>query len=331
MTKSSPSHKPLHRLEKKVLIEAKKNTLWQAGDTVLIAVSGGADSIALLHVLLALSSHENLSLGVIHVNYNLRGVEARKDALFVEALAKKHTLPFFKKVISRNTSPTDEASLRDIRYTFFAKTAKTRSYSSVALGHQQNDQAETFLLRLLRGSGTVGLQAMQPKRDGYIRPLLSFTRQEILAYLKDKQFDFRQDASNTDLRYLRNRVRHELLPLLVKEYQPNIVPILCRTSTLLTEASQRTVTPTPLSVLETKDSFTFSQSELLALPAETRLTFLRRLIEKLLSKPISYALSKEVEKVITSTKNKTSHITFRGLKVTKKGATVSLQKINLPN
>ena len=307
----------------------KSQLLWQKGDVLILALSGGADSTALLHVFLALAHTENLRLVVAHVDYGLRGLESTRDRTFVEALAKKYTLPFHCLKVKKEDRKKDEATLRAIRYDFFTKVLKKEKATAVVLGHHKDDQAETFLLRLFRGSGAIGLQAMQPKRDFFIRPFLFVTREEIRHYLKSKNVTFRTDSSNADTRYLRNKIRHELLPLLTSEYQPNIVNILADTSLRLSETPESTVAILPISVLEKKNSLTFSSDELLSLPSATRLVFLRTILGELLPYPISSSLSREIEKVLRSTKNKASQISFRGLKITKKGATVTLQKISL--
>ncbi len=312
-----------------MLAFGKSQLLWQKNDVLILALSGGADSTALLHVFIALAQTENLRLVVAHVDYGLRGLESAHDRAFVEALAKKYTLPFYCLKVKKEDRKKDEAALRAIRYAFFAQVLKKEKATAVLLGHHKDDQAETFLLRLFRGSGSVGLQAMQPKRDFYIRPFLFVTREEIRQYLKSKNITFCTDSSNADTRYLRNKVRHELLPLLASEYQPNIVSILADTALRLSETPESTVAVLPISVLEKKNCLTFSLDELLSLPSTTRLVFLRTILAELLPYPISSSLSREIEKVLRGTKNKTSQISFRGLKITKKGATVTLQKISL--
>ncbi len=324
-----PPKKVFDAFEKKVLTFGKGQLLWHKNDVLVLALSGGADSTALLHVFIALAKIEKLRLVVAHVDYGLRGLESASDRAFVETLAKKYTLPFHCLKVKKEDRKKDEAALRTIRYDFFAKVLKKEKASAVVLGHHKDDQAETFLLRLFRGSGAVGLQAMQPKRDFYIRPLLFVTREEIRHYLKSKNTTFRTDSSNADTHYLRNKVRHELLPLLASDYQPNIVNILADTALRLSETPPSRIAILPISVLEKKNSLTFSLDELLLLPSATRLVFLRSILAELLPYPISSSLSREIEKVLKGTKNKVSQISFRGLKITKKGATVTLQKISL--
>lgn len=327
--KKSPKTKAFNAFEAKVLAFGKSHSLWHKNDVLVLALSGGADSTALLHIFLALAHTENLRLVVAHVDYGLRGKESDGDRSFVESLAKKYSLTFRCLKVKKDDLQKDEATLRAIRYDFFAQVLKQEKATAVVLGHHKDDQAETFLLRLFRGSGTVGLQAMQLKRDCYLRPLLFLTREEIRHYLKSKNITFRTDSSNTDTRYLRNKIRHQLLPLLSSDYQPNIVNILTETALRLSETPESTVAMLPIAVLEKKNSLTFSLDELMSLPNVTRLIFLRSILSDLLPQPVSHSLSREIEKVLRGTKNKVSQISFRGLKITKKGATVTLQKISL--
>ena len=328
---SSSKKLPLkfNAFEKRVLAFGTEQTLWHKNDTLVLALSGGADSTALLHIFLTLAHKENFRLVIAHVNYGLRGTESSGDASFVEGLATKYSLPFHLLTVKKTDRKKDEASLRAIRYDFFSQVLKKEKATAVVLGHHKDDQAETFLLRLLRGSGATGLQAMQPKRDFYIHPFLFATRKEIRHYLTSKSIPFRNDSSNIDTRYLRNKIRHELIPLLENDYQSNITNILADTALRLSETPVASLKTLSLSVLEKKNSLTFSLAELLALPSSTRLVFLRSILSELLPYPISQSLSREIEKALKSTKNKVSQVSFRGLKITKKGATVTLQKISL--
>lgn len=326
--KNLPSSRPLIPFEKKVLEFSRQQKLWNRGDCLVVAVSGGPDSVALLSILLSLAKKDSLRLVIAHVNYQLRGNASTHDAVFVKTIAKKNDLPCY--ILKAKKGRTDEASLREIRYDFFARIHKKERAQAVALGHQKNDQAETFLLRLMRGSGSTGLKAMQAKRDVYIRPLLPFSRQEILSYLEKTNTPYRTDESNTKPLYLRNRIRTELIPLLEKNYQPNIVNTLAQTASLLAQKVSPTQIP-PIHTLYLKGSLCFSATELLAVDRDTRLVFLREIIQEILGKPISLRQTAEVEKVLQSTKNKAAKTSFRGLKITKKGATVTLQKINSTN
>lgn len=198
----------------------------------MVAVSGGPDSCCLIDILAFLSRKYSFKLAIAHVNYQLRGADSVADEQFVKALAQQYALPCFIKRYPKNSTQRDEEVLRNFRYTFFEDLSKKHRFDSIALGHQKNDQAETFLLNLLRGSGPLGLAGMPPKYQHRIRPLLVLNREEVLRYLEARSLPFRLDTSNHDARYTRNRIRHELLPLLEERFNPNIIGTLARSATL---------------------------------------------------------------------------------------------------
>ena len=221
--------------------------LMRRGARVLVAVSGGPDSVALLRALLRLQPALRLRLHVAHLNHRLRP-EAADDAAFVRALALSWNLPVTVREEEvehrcRREGWSLEDGARRVRYEFFAAVAAQQSAEAVAVAHTADDQAETVLMRLMRGASLLGLGAIPPKRplEGaagapapaaarrrrqpdvwVVRPLLGVWRDEVLAYLREEGLAYREDASNRDSRFLRNRVRHELLPLLQREYNPNI-------------------------------------------------------------------------------------------------------------
>lgn len=194
-----------------------------AGSRIAAAVSGGPDSVCLLHVLASLAEEYRLRLSVAHFNHKLRGKESDQDERFVEALAASFGFPFHR-------AEGDVASVRDnleqaarrARREFFAGLMKS-SVDRVALGHTRDDQAETILFRLLRGSGVTGLAGVYPvSADGYVRPLLNVTRAEVEEYLRGHGLAWREDSSNADYRFARNRIRRHLLPQLSREWNPRI-------------------------------------------------------------------------------------------------------------
>jgi tRNA(Ile)-lysidine synthase len=205
--------------------------------TLLVAVSGGPDSIALLHVLYRLRQELGLKLIVAHLNHQLRpdGVD---DARFVYHTA--HELGLLCVCESRDVrayqrqqklSPEDAA--RRVRYGFLRSTATQQGADRIALGHTADDQAETVLLRLLRGSGLKGLAGMPPVQGPLVRPLIQTQRHEILAFLKGQRLPFRDDPSNQQRLYARNRLRLDVLPLLQRHYNPQLTDTLCTTAHLL--------------------------------------------------------------------------------------------------
>lgn len=211
----------------------QKNKLLPARARILVAVSGGPDSMALLHALAKLQPRFNWKLAVAHVNYELRGNDSRKDQLLVEKVTKTLGIPVF--ALKKNSKAgTSEEKLRDIRYHFFDSLVQKHKFTHVALAHHQDDQAETFLIRLIRGSGSTGLSGMQEKRGVYARPFLRISKKEILDFITSAHIPFRHDKSNDETFYLRNKVRHELIPLL-ETYNPQIKKTLATTACILQE------------------------------------------------------------------------------------------------
>jgi tRNA(Ile)-lysidine synthase len=210
------------------------------GDTVLVAYSGGPDSTALLHLLLELKNEIPFKVVVAHFNHKLRRA-ADGDERFVRAAARSFGLRAVvgrRKVQSfaRAKKLNVEEAARILRYEFLEKAAAKIGATKIATGHTLDDQAETVLMRLIRGSGTRGLSGIRPVLGGrVIRPLLGFRRREVEAYLRQKKLPFRTDKTNFDTRLLRNKIRYHLIPYLERNFEPNIVPILGRTAAILAD------------------------------------------------------------------------------------------------
>lgn len=209
---------------------------------MLVAVSGGADSVALLHALWTRTRGRRGRLVVAHLNHGIRGASAEADARFVRVLARRLGIPCVigrtdVPVLARRRKLSIEMAAREARYAFLAKTARKVGACAVATAHTADDQAETVLLKLLRGAGPAGLSGIpaETRIDGIcvVRPLLRATRRDVLAYLRSRKLDWREDETNRDPRFLRNRVRHELLPLLERDYNPAIRATLGRTAEVL--------------------------------------------------------------------------------------------------
>jgi tRNA(Ile)-lysidine synthase len=209
----------------------------RAGRSVLVGVSGGPDSVALLHVLHRLSDEGELCLGVAHFHHNVRGRDADMDASFVNKLSEKLSIPFYYEKNTENqtgkTRCSPEERLRDARYGFLQNMARKHGFDVIAVGHHADDNAEQILLNLLRGSGSLGISGIPPIRGNIIRPLIGVTRDEILSYLTGYRLDYRLDPTNTDRRFMRNRIRHELVPLLRTRYNPGLTDALCRLGTVI--------------------------------------------------------------------------------------------------
>ena len=197
-----------------------------------VAVSGGADSVCLLHVLRELGPRWNLELTVLHLDHCLRGEESRADAEFVRCLASALELPLVLRVVEVGERQDNlEQAARKARLEFFGDVLRTSTVDMVATGHTQSDQAETVLFRFLRGAGTAGLAGIRPRMEpGIVRPLLDIDRVAVEQFLRDRGIGWREDATNASLVFARNRLRHGLLPQLAREWNPSITSTLANTA-----------------------------------------------------------------------------------------------------
>jgi tRNA(Ile)-lysidine synthase len=206
--------------------------MFEAGQKVGIAVSGGADSVCLLHVLRELAPRWDLRLSVLHLNHQLRGAESDADAEFVRSLAAAFGLPFLLREVDLSTTAANlEETAREARLAFFRGEIAAARIDRVALGHTRSDQAETVLFRFLRGAGTAGLAGIRPvTKTGLVRPLLNIDRAAIEQFLQVRGIPWREDSSNRSLQFARNRIRHQLLPSLAQDWNPAIVQSLAQTA-----------------------------------------------------------------------------------------------------
>ena len=212
-------------------------------DAVLIGISGGIDSITLLYSLYFLSDKLKCSLIVAHANHGLRGEQSDREAEFVRKIADELKLPFVIEKIDvlgymGEKGLSKQAAARELRYDFFERAAKNTSANKIALGHNADDQAETVLMRLLRGSGASGIAGMRAVRDKIIRPLIEIKRDEITEFVKEKRLRYVEDPSNLEPYYLRNKIRLNLIPLLKEEYNPNIVDTLRETAEIIRDEDE---------------------------------------------------------------------------------------------
>lgn len=221
-------HFSVHGLAERLSNTIRKQQLIKAGDRVAVAVSGGADSMALLLLLLDLRSDLGIVLSIAHVNHGLRGKESDADEHFVAEFAGRHGLDLHAHKAQLNPAGSGiEAAARKLRTDFFQQLARDGKVSKIATAHTLDDQAETVLLRILRGTGIRGLSGIHPRivlEEGsqafgeIVRPLLVFQRVELEAFLGSRNQEWREDSSNRNLSFLRNRVRHRLLPMLKEDF-----------------------------------------------------------------------------------------------------------------
>ena len=191
----------------------RRHAMLAGGETVLVAVSGGADSVALLHLLLGLGPEWRLRLHVLHVDHQLRADSARA-ADFVQALGARLCVPVEVATVTVEPRGSLEAAARAARYAALETCAARVGADRVALGHTADDQAETVLMRLVQGAGVRGISGIPPVRGRIIRPLIELRRTALEAELRRAELSWAEDPSNRDPKFLRNRIRHELLPLL---------------------------------------------------------------------------------------------------------------------
>jgi tRNA(Ile)-lysidine synthase len=212
--------------------------LLKKGDRILVALSGGPDSVALLHALLAIRHELCLKLSVAHLNHKLRGSESDEDERFAKKLASRLKLRFFSKRVdvkreAKKRKASIEEAARDVRYRYLQKLALQIRADKIAVGHHADDQAETFLMRLLRGAGGAGLSGIPPKRGKIIRPLIQIRREEIETFLKANKIPYRLDSSNYLADHFRNKIRLSLLPKIREDFNPRIVESLNRTADII--------------------------------------------------------------------------------------------------
>lgn len=216
-------------------------------DRILVACSGGPDSVALFHLLKMVSSDCGWKLALVHYNHQLRKRTAHKDELFVRKLARKYGVPFYRgtgdvAMVARKTNNSIEECARSMRYEFFLKVAREKKGAKIALAHTQDDQAETVLMRILQGTGLRGLAGIREKMTlgqlTILRPLLAFTKKEILAFLKQYRIRFCSDESNRSLQFVRNRIRLKLIPSLQRDYNPRLIETLSRLPSIVAEENE---------------------------------------------------------------------------------------------
>ncbi len=222
---------------------AQKNKLITPSDKIVVAVSGGVDSIVLLDVLNELKDQLKLELIVAHFNHKLRGAESDEDEEFVKSFASKLGLEcYVRSENTREYCKTRKISIqegaRELRYNFFETLRLLKGFDKIATAHNANDNAETVLLNLFRGSGVNGLAGIQVKRGNIIRPLLFATRDEIEEYANEKGLTYRIDSSNFKTSYRRNYIRLKLLPLISENINPGIIETLNRTAQIFSELSE---------------------------------------------------------------------------------------------
>ena len=222
---------------------AKQYKMLEQHDRVIVGVSGGADSVCLLFVLLAMQQELNLDLYVIHVNHGLRGLAAKQDENFVIDLCKKKGLPYEVYQVDvidyvKNNGASEEEAARILRYDSFWKAYRKYSCNKIAIAHNMNDQAETMMFHMFRGSGMKGLSGIAPVREPFIRPLLCVRREEIEQYLTEQKQRYCTDMSNFKEEYSRNKIRLKMLPYVERELNSKAIENMSRCANMLRETER---------------------------------------------------------------------------------------------
>ena len=210
-------------IEKQFLKTIKKYNMVKEGDKVIVGVSGGPDSVCLLHLFNKFCGQLGILLYVAHLDHMFRGKESEEDARFVETLCHNWNIPFFSDKVdvpayAKNFGLSPEDAARRVRYDFFLQVKKQINAHKIATGHNQNDHEETILMNILRGTGLDGLVGIDPVRESFIRPLIEIPRAEIEKYIEQEGIPFRIDATNLTTDYFRNSIRLELIPLIREKY-----------------------------------------------------------------------------------------------------------------
>jgi len=325
-----------------MVLEAAKKTiekykLLTREDKILVALSGGVDSCALLAVLLELRKEWAFDLFLGHFNHRLRP-GAIEDEQFVRKVAKQHSLPLFVgsedvRSYARDRRLNLEEAGRVLRYDFLIRTAQKIGDAKVATGHNMNDQAETFLMRLLRGSGLRGLGSIFPVIEGrIIRPLLFVERKEIEAYLRKKSIEFRRDESNLDRRLTRNKIRLDLIPHIQENFEPKIIPHISRVVSILQEEDdlleKLTSTEVRKTIIQKDGKACLDLKAMSALPRGLARRIIRKFIKELKGdlKGISF---EDVESILELGEKKSFHLKKKFL-LTRGKDLVCLRKIPSP-
>ncbi len=285
-------------MKAKLLSYCNAEALFAPGDRVICGVSGGADSMALLHCLHSLEGELGITVEAAHFNHRLRGAESDDDEAFVTEFCKKQKIPLHTGSedvadFSREHHMGLEEAARQCRYAFFRSLE-----GKIATAHNADDHLETVLMHLIRGSGLRGLCGIPPKRDNIVRPLLWATREEILAYLEKAGLSYREDSSNESLSYTRNRIRHQLLPLLRGE-NPGIAQGVLQQSSLLRAEDQYLDNEASL-LLQRDPMGAYSILPLLSAPDPLQKRALRLMVGEYLEQDVSLVHIEAMQRLLMS-------------------------------
>lgn len=318
---------------KKVQNFAFANDLWEKNSKIVLAISGGPDSVCMLSIMAYLAPKYNFKLHIAHVNYDLRGKDSEKDELFVKELAKEFGIEISVLKVDKMSNKSNlEEKLRNIRYKFFEELRKKLNFDLIAVAHNKDDQVETALLRIIRGTGLYGLASMRAKNENIIRPLLGSSREEIILYLKEKKLKFRIDKTNRQSDFTRNKVRNKLIPYLEKKFNPSVKENIHNLATLAghdykyIDKQAKKIQPKIFSDSEISFKANDFEKYDICLQKAALRNYIRHIKKELTN--IENSNIEEIIKIVKSNKSKSQKMTFKGLKIVKNGDIVTMSSSN---
>lgn len=254
--------------------------------SVLVGLSGGADSVVLTYAMCELSKKHGFIVYSAHVNHGIRGKEADNDAKFCEEFAKKLGIRHFSKCVdipamSEATGESEELCGRRARYDFFSQIMGKEGIEFCATAHHKNDNAETVIMNFLRGTGIAGLSGIPVRRDNFIRPMLDVTREEIEDYCRREGLSYVTDSTNTEVKYTRNKIRNQLIPTIEREFNPNITETLSQNSEIMSIENDYLDTVTRAHMCEVCDNG-IEITKLAAMHRAIALRVIRKMIENVI-------------------------------------------------
>jgi len=324
----------MKKIEQKVLKFINEKNLIDKNDKVLVALSGGPDSVFLLYFLKKYSPKFKITVGAVHINHLLRGLHADKDELFCKQLSKKFSIPFYslrknvKSFSSKEKVSTEEAG-RIIRYKEFERIALEKGFTKIVTAHNCDDNAETVLLNLVKGAGLQGLSGIPPLREKIIRPILVLTKEEILNYLKFFKIKYRTDISNLEDDYERNFLRNQVIPLIKKRLNPSLSNTLLKSSEIFRDINsvvkKKIDSITGNIITKKKDHISLSITELKKNVKEYWSEIFRFIFEKEFKTQISFDDCKKIISLIDKQAGKNIQI-FNKIKVIKERNELIIQR-----
>ncbi len=324
----------MKKIEQKVLKFINEKKLIEKNDKVLVALSGGPDSVFLLHFLKKYSAKFKITFGAVHINHLLRELQANKDELFCKQLSEKLDIPFYsvrknvKSFAVKEKVSTEEAG-RIIRYKEFERIALKKGYTKIATAHNCDDNAETVLLNLIKGAGLRGISGIPPFREKIIRPILALTKEEIFNYLNFYKIKYRTDRTNLKDDYERNFLRNQVIPLIKKRLNPSLSNTLLKSSEIFRDINsvlKKKIDKITKSVVsKKKDHISLSLTELKKNEKEYWSKIFRFIFEKEFKSQISFDDCKKIISLIDKQAGKSIQI-FNKIKVIKERNELIIQR-----